>query len=179
MSSSSVTMVTEMHLVSTCCMSVSLASSYAPSQPRTLLSQASSCSHVVKENSGLCWDEHVGVQGKPVSSSWLHGALKTEVFLTGMTSAREETEPGEQQGRTDDCFRSDRSQLLLDSPTKYPNSMELESPGTQSLWITFNCSEIKVDLLSPPYLGTVQGRGEQSVSLRKKYRLKFCSQKTN
>lgn len=58
-------------------MSVSSASSYASSQPRTLLSQASSYSRVVKENSSLCWDEDVGVQGKPVGSSWLHGALRS------------------------------------------------------------------------------------------------------
>lgn len=50
-------------------MSVSLASSHAPSQPRTLLSPASSYSHVVKENSGLCWDKDIGVQGKPLAAA--------------------------------------------------------------------------------------------------------------
>lgn len=57
---------------------------------------------------------------------------------------------------------------------QYPHSMGLESLGAESLWTTFNCSEREVDLLSPPYLGM-----GQSVSLRKKYRFKFCSQKTN
>lgn len=56
--------------------------------------------------------------------------------------------------------------------------MELGSLGTQSLWTTFHCSEIDVDLLSPLYLGVVRERG-QSVSLRKKYMVKFCSQKMN
>lgn len=69
-------------------------------------------------------------------------------------------EPREKQGRTDDYFRSDRSPLLSDSPGQYPHSTELGSLDTQSLCITFNCSEIEVDV-SPPSLGTVSR--EQSV----------------
>jgi hypothetical protein len=61
-------------------------------------------------------------------------------------------------GRTDDCFRSDRSQLLSDSPGQYPHSTELESLGTQSLWTTFNCSEREVDLVSP-HLPGYEGQG--------------------
>lgn len=71
-----------------------------------------------------CWGpgQACGEQLAPQSS-------QTRVFLTGMTSAHEQTEPGEKQGRTDDCFRSDRSQLLSDSPRQYPHSTELGSLG--------------------------------------------------
>lgn len=89
------------------------------------------------------------------------------MFLPGMTSAHEQTGPGEKQGRLDDCLRSVVSQPYSDSPRQYPHSVELESLGTQSLWTTVNDSGIESPIAGPD--------GEQSVALRKKYGLRFCS----